>query len=176
MRKALGFLALLLVLILGVAGFGAFAVQRSLAPTREARAIAEGWPADAGTRITIDLDSLGVPTVRGTSELALAFGQGYAHARDRRFQMELLRRTASGRLAELVGRAALNSDRFFRTLGFAAVADSGVARLSPRRRALFDAYSAGVNAWDAAHPAPPEFLLLGATPEPWSASESAFSM
>jgi penicillin amidase len=172
-RKALGFLALLLVLVLGAAGFGVFAVQRSLAPTREARAIATDWPADAGTRITIDLDSLGVPTVHGTSEVALAFGQGYAHARDRRFQMELFRRTAAGRLAELVGPVALSSDRFFRRLGLAAVADSGIARLGARRRALFAAYAAGVNACDRAHPAAPEFLVLGLTPEPWRPRDTA---
>lgn len=172
-RKLLGFAGLVLILVAGAAAFGAFALQRSLAPGHETQTIAAGWPADAGTTITIELDSLGVPTVRGESENAIAFGQGYAHARDRRFQMELFRRTAAGRLAELVGPLALPSDRFFRQLGLAQVADSGTALLGPRRRALFAAYAAGVNACDRAHPAAPEFLVLGLTPAPWRPRDTA---
>ena len=170
-RKPAGFLLFVAILVsalvVAAAGLGTWAVQRSLAPGRETRTITAGWPADAAGRITIDLDSLGIPTIHGRTEVAVAFGQGYAHARDRRFQMELFRRTAAGRLAELVGGVALPSDRFFRRLGLAVVADSGIALLGPRRRAIFAAYAAGVNAYDDSHPAPPEFLVLGVAAEPW---------
>lgn len=173
-KRILGFVLVLALLAAGVAGFAAFSLQRSLAPEREAVSLpAAEWPADAGEAILIELDSLGVPTVRGTSGNAIAYGQGYAHARDRRFQMELLRRTAAGRLAELVGAAALPQDRFFRKLGLVPVADSGIALLGPRRRALFESYAAGVNAFDRAHPAPPEFLVLGAPSEPWRPRDTA---
>ena len=84
--------------------------------------------------------------------------------------MELYRRSALGRLAEWVGPGLLSSDRQFRAFGFAAVADSAVARLTPARRALFNAYAAGVNAYAAGHRPAPEFLLLGA-PAPWSARD-----
>ncbi len=169
MRRLLGFLAVLAALVLLAGGFLAWTIQRSVPPAREMHAVLPaGLATTADGGVTIDFDALGTPTIRGGSEAAVAFGQGYAHARDRRFQMELLRRTAAGRLSELVGRAALSSDRFFRTLGFAVVADAGTARLGPRRRALFEAYSAGVNAWDTTHPPPPEFLLLGAAVEPWT--------
>jgi penicillin amidase len=173
-KRLLGFVLVLVLLAAGAAGFAAFTLQRSLPPPSETvpPAIAE-WPADAGAAITIELDSLGIPSVRGASENAIAYGQGYAHARDRRFQMELLRRTAAGRLAELVGAAALPSDRFFRKLGLAPVADAGIALLGPRRRALFEAYAAGVNAFDRAHPSPPEFLVLGAPAEPWRPRDTA---
>ncbi|MEO6463145.1 MAG: penicillin acylase family protein, partial [Candidatus Eisenbacteria bacterium] len=172
-RKLLGFAAVVLILVAGAAAFGAFSLQRSLAPAREVRTVPANWPPDAGPQVTIDLDNLGVPTVRGGSETAIAFGQGYAHARDRRFQMELFRRTAAGRLAELVGPFALPSDRLFRQLGLAQVADSGVALLGPRRRALFEAYAAGVNACDRAHPTAPEFLVLGLQPAPWRPRDTA---
>ncbi len=168
MRRLLGFLAVLGLLVVAAGIYLAWTIQRSVPSSAGvALSLPSGGATAAPTTIVIEFDALGVPTIRGADEMAVAWGQGWAHARDRRFQMELLRRTAAGRLSELVGRSALSSDRFFRTLGFAAVADSAMAALGPRRRALFQAYADGVNAWDAAHPAPPEFLLLGVAPEPW---------
>ncbi len=159
--------ALLLLAVLA-AGLAAWALRRSLPPARESLAVRglEG-------PVTILYDSLGVPTIRGATVNDLAFGQGYAHARDRRFQMELIRRNAAGRLAELFGPVALAADREARTLGFGALADSLPPRLDPARRARFEAYAAGVNAWDATHPAPPEFLALGIPREPWRAEDFA---
>jgi penicillin amidase len=172
-KRILGFLAFVVVLGALAAAALAFVVQRSLAPDRESRTIGAADAAGVTGTVTIELNRAGVPTIRGEDEAAVAFGQGYAHARDRRFQMELFRRTAAGRLAELVGAFALPSDRFFRTLGFAQAADSGVRLFDERRRALFEAYAAGVNAYDRAHSAPPEFLLLGAPVEPWRPRDTA---
>ena len=67
--------------------------------------------------MTLHEDALGVPTIVGTSELDVAFVQGYVHARDRFFQMDYFRRIGSGRLAELLGQAALPTDVQLRTFG-----------------------------------------------------------
>jgi penicillin amidase len=98
---------------------------------------------------------------------------GWLHARDRMFQMELMRRGAAGRLAELVGPPALRLDRFTRTLGLARRAQADLAAQSPETRAVLESYAAGVNAWIAARGrfAAPEFLALGA-PEPWQPEHS----
>jgi penicillin amidase len=171
LKRALGILGALLALaLLAVLAF-AWALWRTLPPANESRAVA-GLERPG----TIEYDSAGVPRIRAENERDLAFLQGYAHARDRRFQMELQRRAAAGRLAEVVGRAALPSDRRFRRFNFVAVADSAVARFGAERRALFESYAAGVNAWDRAHPAPPELAVLGMPREPWRARDSQLTV
>src|SRR6185369_9042467 len=75
-----------------------------------------------------------------------------------------------GRLAELIGRAGLRSDRFVRVLGIEKMAEDSLAALPEAARAEFDAYTAGVNAFLAqGNPLPPEFLISRHTPEPWRA-------
>jgi penicillin amidase len=137
-------------------------VFRTVPPRNETREV-EGLE----TAATLTTDSLGVPVLRAESVNDLAFLGGWAHARDRRFQMEMQRRSASGRLSEVVGRATLAADRRMRTFGFAAVAESAAARLGSERYALFAAYAAGVNAYDRSHPPPLECSLLGMKLEPW---------
>src|SRR5512134_279669 len=53
--------------------------------------------------VEIARDSLGVPHIRAGSENDLLFAQGWVHAQDRLWQMELFRRVAEGRLAEVMG-------------------------------------------------------------------------
>src|SRR5207247_9755328 len=137
-----------------LAGWGVLSLRSSLARPDETPVLPAGAPAGRGAAIAIDDDGSGVPTVQAEDELGLAFGQGWAHARDRRFQMELYRRTAQGRLAEWFGALALPYDRHFRLFGFEAVAESAVARMPAASRAELSAYAAGVNAFDAAHRAP----------------------
>jgi penicillin amidase len=88
--------------------------------------------------------------------------------------MDFRRRLGAGRLAEVLGPAALPTDRFIRTLGFERAAKSSLAHLRPDTLALLEAYVAGVNAWLATRtgPLPPEFLILGYEPEPWAPADS----
>lgn len=160
-RLIAGVFALLMLVALAVL-IAVGLMFRSVPPRGESREVA-GLEQPA----TIELDSSGVPVLRARSLADLSFLSGWAHARDRRFQMELQRRSAAGRLSEVVGRVALPADRRMRTFGFAAVAESAAARLDPARHALYEAYAAGVNAWDRAHPAPPECSLLKLKLEPW---------
>ena len=98
---------------------------------------------------------------------------GYVHAQDRLWQMEMNRRIGAGRLSELLGDATLDIDKFQRTLGYYRAAEGDYKALSARSRMALDAYAAGVNAWlGEGHTLPPEFLLLGAKPEPWRAVDS----
>ncbi len=98
---------------------------------------------------------------------------GYVHAQDRLWQMEMNRRIGAGRLSELLGDATLDIDKFQRTMGYYRAAEGDYAALSARSRMALDAYAAGVNAWiGEGHTLPPEFLLLGAKPEPWRPIDS----
>lgn len=110
-----------------------------------------------------------VPHVFAGSIVDAVFTQGFLHARDRLWQMELVRRAIQGRLAEVMGEPALSTDRFMRRIGLWEAAREGADSLSDGDRAVLQAYADGVNAaldrWDG--PLPPEFLMLGFEPEPW---------
>jgi penicillin amidase len=159
---------LLVTLALGLGGAAAWMVGRTLPPDDERRSLA-----GLDGPVTIDYDDRGVPTIRAGTLHDLAFAQGWVHARDRRFQMALMRRSAAGRLAELFGARALPADREARLEGFGAIAESCFAHMGPERRARLQAYADGVNAWDRVHPAPPEFLAIGIPREPWRAQDYA---
>ncbi|HEX2206969.1 MAG TPA: penicillin acylase family protein [Longimicrobium sp.] len=113
-------------------------------------------------------DSLGVPHIWAGNEEDLFRAMGYVHAQDRLFQMEMVRRVADGRLAEVLGEDMVATDRFLRTVGMGRSAAENEARLAPEHRRMLQAYADGVNAWLRALPQlPPEFRLLG-RPEPWT--------
>jgi len=160
--------ALVVVLILGSVRFG---VGRSRLPERGISAEELG---DCPAAVDIRFDGHGIPHIRTDDEEALWFAQGYVHARDRFFQMELARRLAAGRLAEVLGQQALVSDRKMRTWRLAASARRQAALLDGDSRSVLDAYTAGVNAaldkfgrWIS-----PEIWLLGVDPEPWRSESS----
>ncbi len=126
-------------------------------------------------KITVHRDERGIPYVNAGSDEDLYFGQGYVTAADRLWQMDLLRRTARGELAEILGERALEEDKRRRTFGFAQVADVEAAQASPAARALLEAYARGVNAYiDSPAPGnlPPEFQILQYKPRPWTPSDS----
>jgi penicillin amidase len=119
-------------------------------------------------------DRFGVPQVFAGNERDLFFTQGYVHAQDRFFQMELGRRAGNGRLSELIGGSALEFDRLSRTLGLGRVAAASEKNGPPERLQILESYSAGVNAWLSAGPLPPELRLLRLLePEPWTPADTA---
>lgn len=124
--------------------------------------------------VSVDLDARALPTIHAhTLEDAFRV-QGYVVARERLFQMEILRRTADGRLAELVGGAALPMDKLHRTYGFRQVAEQAMGLCTAAERQSLEAYAAGVNAFIAQRPSQwgLEFQLLGLKPEAWRPEDS----
>ena len=67
--------------------------------------------------VTIERDSMGIPSIHGANRDAVLFGLGFAHAQDRLWQLETHRRIGSGRLSEAFGPGALDNDKFLRALG-----------------------------------------------------------
>jgi penicillin amidase len=141
-----------------------FDLSRSASPLSGAAHL-EGLSSD----VRVHSDSFGIPHVFAADETDALHALGYLHAADRLWQMELFRRIAAGRLAELFGEPGLATDRFVRTLGTWRAAEAAAATLSPAERERIRAYAAGVNAWLAERPVlPPEFRLLRFRPEPWT--------
>ena len=140
----------------------------TLPATRQAASI----PGLTGA-VDITFDADWVPRIHAESETDAATALGFIHARDRMFQMELMRRAASGRLSEIAGPATLPIDRMMRTLGLRPHAVSDFATLPEDIRAVLEAYARGVNAYITLKGrfAAPEFLVLGA-PERWLATDS----
>ncbi|HYO99299.1 MAG TPA: penicillin acylase family protein [Pyrinomonadaceae bacterium] len=134
----------------------------------------------AGLRqpVRIRRDERDIPHIEASNEIDLYFAQGYATASDRLWQMDLLRRTARGELAEIFGRPVLEEDNRHRILGFAALSETLVARTSPPTRAALEAYANGVNAYiesrdgTAGHALPVEFQIIGYKPRAWRAADS----
>jgi penicillin amidase len=127
-----------------------------------------------GQSVSIDRDDYGVPHISAPTMTALFYGQGYAVAEDRLFQMETFWRAATGRLAEIQGPAALTQDQQIRTVYYTpAERATQFAALSAPVREMMEAYVAGINAYitaAAGNPAllPAEYALGGFAPEPWN--------
>ena len=124
-----------------------------------------------GARVT--RDPFGIAHVSARTERDLFFLQGWVHAADRLFQMDVRRRQASGTLAELLGPSALPSDVQLRTIGLRRAAERSLGAVSKRARGALEAYAEGVNAWVASHPLPPEYAALHLTRfQPWTPVDS----
>ena len=125
-------------------------------------------------RVEIFRDRWGVPHIYAGDRQDAFFAQGFVHAQDRLWQMELQRRAATGRLSEIFGHRTLNIDRVFRRLGFHRSSQREID--SPASQTAMDslvAYTKGVNAAIRQMKAlPPEFLILRHEPEPWTLIDS----
>ncbi|WP_445937368.1 penicillin acylase family protein, partial [Pseudomonas sp.] len=124
--------------------------------------------------VTVDYDERGVPHIQAQNEGDMYRALGYVHAQDRLLQMEILRRLARGELAEVLGSKLVDTDRLFRTLGIREHADRYAAKLdtnAPASKAL-QAYLDGVNHYQASHPAPIEFDVLGIEKRPFNVADT----
>ena len=161
--RALG-IGFLVIALLAVAG-GTWMVRRP-------------WPQESGTLKVAGLsapvrvlrDRWGVPHIYAENEPDLFLAQGYVHAQDRLWQMDLNRRVGSGTLSAAVGGPGVNTDRFMRTLGLRRAAEREWELLDADARAILEAYAAGVNAYIDSHrnALPVEYTILRIAPEPWT--------
>ena len=165
-------LKILTVLILLAVGLGYFGIlQLRSGPGLESETLTmEGLQEP----VEILYDSMGVPHIFAESMEDLFLAQGYVHARDRLWQMEMFRRVLQGRLSEIMGESMVNTDRFLRTIGLEEAAIAGVPAPDSPFGKQTASYAQGVNAamegWSGL--LPPEFVLLRFRPEPWSPSSA----
>ncbi len=176
---ALGIVGVLVVLI-GLVGLLASILGRAMPET-------SGTIRLPGLSGPVDVlrDENGFVHIYADTPEDLFAAQGWVHASERMWQMELWRRIGAGRLSELFGEATLDTDRFVRTLGWRRAAERDLAAFSPDVRAALDAYARGVNAWLETHRGRLgiEFVVAGLLtgqgglgglePEPWTPLDSA---
>jgi penicillin G amidase len=162
-----GWLALPVAIAAGAIGVTVVArrVMRRPVPKPAGHAFVNGLRAP----VEIVRDEWGVPHLYATNDIDLFFAQGFVHAQDRLFQMDLNRRIGLGRLAEITGPLGVAFDRFARYRGWPRASAVQVAGGDESTRAVIDAYAAGVNAFIASQPLPAEFKVLAYRPEPWDA-------
>jgi len=165
----IGLLSTLLVVILLGVFFAIYQVRKSY-PQTEGSATVAGLAA----RVDVFRDEFGVPHLVASSERDQLIAMGYVHAQDRLWQMDLARRAAQGRLAELFGREAVDFDRMFRIVGLARTSARVLEALPDRSRERLEWYAAGVNAAITSLEGrlPVEFDLLSYEPEPWRPEHS----
>lgn len=119
-------------------------------------------------------DERGIPHIRANSEADAAYSVGFVHAQDRLFQLDLARRLAYGRLAEILGPDAVPLDIFMRSLGLQEQAVEAMKAMDADTRFVLAAYSSGVNAGrDSAKKPPLEHRLLDQRKvEDWTPTDS----
>lgn len=132
--------------------------------------ITQGTASLAGLRrpVTLERDDLGTVTIRSDDPRDEARALGFVQGQERFFQMDLLRRSAAGELAALLGSPLLDLDLDRRRHRLRATATATAAALTPDQRAIFSAYTDGLNAGLASLGAAPfEYFLLQTKPVAW---------
>ena len=169
--ERLGWGALALLVSITVVAAGAYVWLRGSLPEIDGERFLPGIAAP----VEVIRDDHGVPHIVAETEEDALFALGFVHAQDRMWQMEMNRRIGAGRLAEVLGSAALDTDRLLRVLGLHHRAKASLGHFRPAAKRGIAAYVRGVNAWIETRtgPLPPEFLVLGFEPEPWRAVDSA---
>lgn len=166
-----GLLVLLFLGAIVIVGGGYWYMNRTV-PPREGTL----QPGGLHGEVRVYWDERDVPHIEASHIDDVFYAQGFITARDRLWQMDLFRRVAAGRLAEVIGESELEQDKFFRILGFEHAVEPSLNLLEPETRAALEAYAAGVTAYiDEAienGTLPFEFRLLGYTPEPWTPTDS----
>jgi penicillin G amidase len=137
-----------------------------------------GTPVEPMTGIRIYRDSFGVPLIYGDNGYDVWFGAGYAAATDRLFEIDAVRRTARGTLAEIAGPSDVPADLQQRVLTYTdAEYDAMLARLSPAGQEAIKGYAAGVEARiqeTKSDPSllPAEYQVLTTTPADWTVEDT----
>ena len=165
----------LVALLVAGTAWGGWTVRRSF-PQTEGELIVEGL----NRPVDVLRDAHGIPQIYADSAEDLFFTQGFVHAQDRFFEMDFRRHVTAGRLSELVGDSALETDVYVRSLGWYDVAEQELALLDPDTRAYLQAYADGVNAYLEDRESAElslEYAVLGLTgpdyaPDPWTPTDS----
>ena len=125
--------------------------------------------------VTVRRDGRSIPYIDAKNDADLYFAQGYTTASDRLWQMDLYRRVASGRTAEIFGKDRIEEDKRWRRFGFDKIVAESYQNLDAEFKAALDNYAKGVNAYIASlnkDSMPPEFKILQYQPEQWKATDS----
>ncbi len=150
-------------------------VQRSM-PQTEGSITLDGLDGE----VIVIRDDHGIPQIYADSTDDLFYAQGFVQAQDRFFEMDFRRHLTAGRLTELFGADALETDTFVRALGWRRVAEQELPLLRPATRSYLEHFARGVNAYLTDRGGAElslEYAVLGldgvdTSPEPWTSADS----
>lgn len=166
--KILKRILLAILVLLAVAVAVVFIYLNKQAPKYEGSLEAEGISAET----EVLFDEFGIPHIYAENAGDAYFALGYVHAQERLFQMELIKRLISGRMAELLGPDLVKTDQYFLTLGVREEAKRMAALAFPARETPMQkegfAYIDGINHFINTGTMPLEFQLLGIKKEPYT--------
>ena len=162
-------LVVVLVAVLGALGLLGALTARAL-PQVSGTAQVRGLE----SAVIVVRDDAGIAHITADSTHDLFMAQGYVHASERMWQMEVWRHISAGRLSELFGESQLDTDKFIRTLGWRVAAEQDYEAMDEGARAILAAYTAGINAWLDEHKGSLglAFVASGDNPEPWTDLDS----
>ncbi len=168
-RRLAALLAVLVVAVVGAAGWFYYAATASL-PQLNGKLEVAGL----STQVTVVRDAQGVPHIAASSLEDLFFAQGLVTAQDRLWQMDMTRRYAAGEVSEVLGDDFLRHDREQRILQIRNAAQRAAGALPAGESSLIEAYARGVNALMELQRErlPIEFRILRYQPRPWTVEDS----
>jgi len=170
------YVAVTLALLLVAASVTAVALVRRPLPQTDGEIAIPGLTG----RVEVIRDDHGIPQIYADTTADLMRAQGYVHAQDRFYEMDVRRHVTAGRLSEMFGETTLETDKAVRTMGWRRVAEEELALIRPETRTALEEYADGVNAYLDSHTPSQisvEYTLLEAggldyEPEPWTAVDS----
>ncbi len=123
--------------------------------------------------VTLSWDSSGVVHIRGERTSDVIFAAGYAAAKERLWQMFLIKKMARGELSQIFGDTTLQVDKLFLTLGLDSLTERLYRNSSAESREWLKLYAGGINAYlrEIGDNYPIEFILLRTEPGEWSAED-----
>jgi penicillin amidase len=170
------YVAVALVLVVVAALVAGVVLVRKPFPQTEGEVKVPGLGAD----VEVLRDAQGVPQIYADTTHDLFYAQGFVQAQDRFYEMDVRRHITAGRLSEMLGEDALDTDKFIRTMGWRRVAEEELSLLDPETLTYLEAFSDGVNAYIDSH-SPSEMSLeysvlalngLDYAPEEWTPADS----
>jgi penicillin G amidase len=174
-RAGIGLLAIVILLGAGGGYYFMSYLPNTVAPKSFPQVDGEIQLEGLNGSVDVYRDAMGIPHIYASTQHDLFFAQGYIHAQDRFWQMDVSRHIGSGRLSEMFGEGQLQTDSFLRTLGWARIVEEELKLLGPEALANLQAYADGVNAYMAGRSGEElslEYAILGLLtpgyqPEPW---------
>ncbi len=157
--------------VIAISLAGIYGYLRSTLPDYDGKITVPGLARE----VEIIRDSYGMPHIYAKTDQDGFYALGYSMAQDRLFHMDIVRRAARGKLAEVLGKSLVPVDKLFRTITANKTVEEIVEEYPDEVLVAMKAYTDGVNYYLKNHKGtlPIEFKILGYQPEPWDYTDAA---
>lgn len=164
--KILKIIGILLILIVVITVSYIFYIKSNLTPSYTGEVPLTGL----NTNTEVYFTEFGIPHIYASNQSDAYRTLGYIHAKERLWQMDLLRHVGSGRLSELFGKDMIQIDKFLRTMGLNSYSEESAKNYLKRNHEslpFVQAYIEGINQFISNNPKPLEHTILGLEVEPF---------